>query len=75
VTLFDPDIAVQPPEDRIGHEPQPPPPQDKALRELVAKWREDPENWTPDRPGHSLAMQKCAQELESLLPRESGGKP
>jgi hypothetical protein len=55
--------------------------QDKALRELVAKWRRYIKE-TDDLDGrdypeanfeqHKEDLKQCADELESLLPRESG---
>ena len=32
------------------------------IEELIEKWRV---NWTHDRPGHSLAMRKCADQLDA----------
>jgi hypothetical protein len=55
-----------------------PPNQDKALRELVAKWRESADwmtgNGSDYQSGRIGQARLCAEELESLLPRESGGQ-
>jgi len=46
--------------------------EDKALRELVAKWREKAKRATTT-VSYSQALDDCARDVESLLPRESGG--